>query len=176
MKWWEVLLELIKFTAPALIVFFTIQYLLKEFFQNERHNRAMKDRSENRSEVLPLKLQAYERLALLCERIKIPSLVMRLQQTSVSAHDLQAAMLITIQQEFEHNIAQQIYVSQELWKIIDLAKNQTISFITSTRESMPDSASSADFVQALFANLDKIPNQPSDTALMAIKKEISLIL
>ena len=176
MKWWEVLLELIKFTAPALIVFFSIQYLLKEFFQNERHNRAMKDRSENRSEVLPLKLQAYERLALLCERIKVPSLIMRLQPDSIAAGDLQAAILITIQHEFEHNIAQQIYVSRELWKIIDLAKNQTINFVTTTHKNLPQNASAADFGHALFVNLDKIPSQPSDTALLAIKKEVAMIL
>ncbi|HMW75898.1 MAG TPA: hypothetical protein PKD40_09585, partial [Saprospiraceae bacterium] len=61
---------------------------------------------------LPLKLQAYERLSLFCERISIPSLILRLNQPGMNTQALRYAMLISIQKEFEHNITQQMYISE----------------------------------------------------------------
>lgn len=176
MLWWEVLLEIVRYTAPALIVYFTVFHLLKEHLKNERHIRVMRNKQDSKEITLPLRLQAYERLALFCERIRIPNLVMRLQNTSIRAKDMQAAMLITIKQEFEHNVAQQIYVSKDLWKIIDMAKNQTITVITNTTQNLGEQATAADLGQALFVAMDKQTQQPLDTALLAIKTEVLSIL
>ncbi len=176
MKIWAVILDILQATIPALIVFLTVYFLFKEFLKNQRQIFLLQDRKEARSEVLPLRMQAYERLALFCERIKVPNLVFRLEATAFSASDLRIAMLITIQQEFEHNVAQQVYISKDLWKVIEFARNNTIAFINATFENAPEGATAEDFRFFLFNNLETMGEQPMDTALLAIKKEIGNLL
>lgn len=176
MKIWEIILGIIQATVPALIVFLTVYYLFKEFLKNQRQLHLIQDRKEARSEVLPLRMQAYERLALFCERIKVPNLAYRLEADSVAAADMRMAMLITIQQEMEHNLSQQVYVSKSLWKLIVIAQNNTITFINTVFENMPKDATAADFRLALFISLETIGEHPMDTALLGIKKEIGNIL
>ncbi|MFK7948030.1 MAG: hypothetical protein AB8G11_10585 [Saprospiraceae bacterium] len=176
MKIWEIILGILQATIPALIVFLTVYFLFKEFLKNQRQMFLFQDRKDARSEVIPLRMQAYERLALFCERIKVQSLLLRLEGNSVAAEDLRLAILITIQQEFEHNVAQQVYVSKELWKIIEMARNNTVALVNTTFESLPKGASPADLRYALFTNLEKMGEQPMDTALFAIKKEIGNLL
>lgn len=176
MKIWEIILGILQATIPALIVFLTVYFLFKEFLKNQRQMLLFQDRKETKTELIPLRMQAYERLALFCERIKIQSMLLRLEGDSYDAKGLHLAILITIQQEFEHNVAQQVYVSMELWKIIEIARNNTVALVNSTFEGMPQGASPADFRYALFTNLEKLGEQPMDTALMAIKKEIGTLL
>jgi hypothetical protein len=88
-----------------ILLLLTVIYdAFKEFLKNQRQIFLIQDRKEARSEVLPLRMQAYERLALICERIKVPNLVLRLEANAYAAKDMRMAMLITIQQEFEHNV------------------------------------------------------------------------
>jgi hypothetical protein len=101
---------------------------------------------------------------------------LRLEANSVAATDMRMAMLITIQQEFEHNLSQQVYVSKDLWKVIEAARNNTIAFVNATFENAAEEATASDFRFALFNNLEKMGEQPMDTALLAIKKEIGNIL
>lgn len=176
MKIWEIILGILQATIPALIVFLTVYFLFKEFLKNQRQMFLFQDRKDARSEVIPLRMQAYERLALFCERIKVQNMLLRLEGNSVAAEDLRLAILITIQQEFEHNVAQQVYVSKELWKVIEMARNNTVALVNATFESLPEGASPSDFRYSLFNNLEKMGEQPMDTALLAIKKEIGTML
>ena len=175
MKWWEIVLEIIKVTTPALIVFLTVYFLMKEYFKKEYNMRLMEQRQETRETVIPLKLQAYERLTLLCERIRIENLLARLASISADPNLLKNSLVIAIHQEFEHNISQQVYVSQSLWKIIGLAKSQTINIITKTAENLPEGSTAEDFRMILIHQLSNIES-PLDMAIMAIKKEAGILL
>ena len=116
--WLATILEIIKVTVPALIVFLTVRSLMQEHQKKEVQLKALDLQKANQSTVLPMKLQAYERLSLFCERIAVPTLLFRLRQDGMSANHLRLQMLLTIQQEYEHNITQQVYVSPQLWEII----------------------------------------------------------
>ena len=67
---------------------------------------------------LPSNFKAYERLILLCERINIADLILRLKAPGTSAVELKSALLLAVQQEFEHNLTQQLYVTEELWQVL----------------------------------------------------------
>ncbi len=175
MKWWEVVLEIIKVTVPALIVFLTVYFLMKEYFKKEYNMRALEVNQNSRESVLPLKLQAYERLILFCERIRVENLINRLTGMETTPEFLKSAMIVSIQQEYEHNISQQVYVSGSLWKIVGLAKNQTINIITKTHKALPANATTEDFKMILLHHINNTEN-PLETALMAIKKEASILL
>src|SRR5690606_3917144 len=109
--WLSVILEIIKITIPALIVFATVHTLLKQYLEKQYQLRKLDLKQDQTKTTTRLRLQAYERLSLFCERISIPSLILRLRSEKMNAMELRLAMMIAIQKEFEHNITQQVYVS-----------------------------------------------------------------
>ena len=108
--WLDAIFEILKFTIPALIMFWAIQNLFKEFLQGQQQMRLMEIKQQQGNSTLPLRLQAYERLSLFCERITIPNLIMRLKTEGMQAGALRVALMMAIQQEFEHNLTQQVYI------------------------------------------------------------------
>jgi len=166
----ELFFEIIKYTLPALITGLTAYYLFRNFFEFQIRVKAAENKNSDRKITLPLRLQSYERLSLFCERISIPNLIMRLKSPEASAGSLQYSMMIAIQQEFEHNISQQIYVSDTLWQIIRLAKDNMMAVINEVGAKMDKKASADELTDALFKYLAE--NQSAtDTALVAIRRE-----
>ena len=89
---------------------------------------------------LPIRLQAYERMALFLERIAIPSLVLRIVPKSAVKAEYETLLIASIENEFEHNLSQQIYISDECWNIIKAAKSATVQMIRKAALSETDSA------------------------------------
>jgi len=108
---WYAFLEIIKITIPALIVFFTVYYILKQYIAGQLNLEMIKHKNERSNVATPARMQAYERLILLCERISIPDLILRLNTSKMDSMTLQSAIMIAIKQEFDHNLTQQTYVS-----------------------------------------------------------------
>ena len=107
--------------------------------------------------LLSIKLQAYERLVLLADRIALPNLVSRVNQTGAGAKEMQALLTQTIRQEFDHNITQQIYVSQAAWDAISNLKEQNILIVNQVASFLPESASGADLNKGLMQLLMENP-------------------
>lgn len=167
----NVILDIIKTTVPALIVFATVYYLFKTYIQQQYHLESLKIQKINAKNTLPLKLQAYERLVLLCERISIETLIYRLNTPGMEAIELRNALMIAIQQEYEHNLTQQIYISENLWQIIKLAKEQMQNIIG----SVSTGSSTSEFVSNLYKTFGELKTNPVDFAKTALKKETELI-
>lgn len=112
---------------PALIVagicFYSINVMLKKELMKQKYQLL----KANQKEVLPIKLQAYERITLLLDRISISKLLVRVGPVGDSASDYKNLLIATVDQEFEHNLTQQIYVSNECWQAIQAAKNTVIT-------------------------------------------------
>lgn len=123
--------EILKYTLPSLILFLTIYFVMKSYMKNNISLEAMKLQAKKKSETLPLRIQAYERLMLFCERINVEQLIYRMREPDMTVKELQTTLMIAVQQEFEHNLSQQIYASGNLWKIIELAKNEVLNNIVS---------------------------------------------
>lgn len=116
-------------------------------------------------------LNAYERLALLCERIQPGPLAMRLQTPQLNAQALSQAMIVAIQQEFDHNISQQIYISEKLWNIILLARDEAIYEIIHTAGELSPETGSGTLTQKL---MEQRQNSSLNKALQAIRNEAKL--
>ena len=167
--------QILGYSIPALVVFATVYFFIKKFFDTQLEKEAYEFRKANVAQITPMKLQAYERLLMLCERISIPNLMMRLSTGNDSAEGLSKAMMIAIQQEYEHNLTQQIYVSENLWKIITMAKNQTLEVISTASNNLR-----ADDPGALIANeaievLTAMKADPLETAKRSIRKEMQIL-
>ncbi len=170
------ILEILKYTIPGLLVFLTAYFMLKTYLDKQLQLKQVEMQRANKKNSLPLKLQAYERLSLLCERSSIPNLVLRLKTKEGTVASLRMAMLIALQQEFEHNITQQIYVSEQLWEILQLARNETVSIIEAVAEQLDPQAPSEELARRLLAFAEQAEKQPMQTALLAIKKEAAILL
>ncbi len=166
----ETVLEIIKITVPALIVFLTVYVSMKYHYKKVYSIELLKSRNENLNTTLPLKLQAYERLALFCERISPQNMIFRLKNDSINVQDLTNLMILTIKQEYDHNLTQQIYVSDSLWQIVNLGKNQLIELISSVGKAKHGSVD--EFTTILLTALDE--KDPIETTLKAIRKEVEL--
>ena len=171
-----VILEIIKISVPALIVFFTVFYLMKQHLASQYQLKSLDFKQNQQNTTIPLRLQAYERLSLFCERIAVPSLILRLREENMSAADLRMSMLIATQQEFEHNITQQVYVSEQLWQIIKIARDDVMTVVNEVFEKMEPGADAGSFAKALFTHLQEREFMPLNKALTAIKKEAGILL
>lgn len=165
----SVLLEVIKYAVPALVVYFLIKQ-----FTNQQYNLAMaKERSLANKETLALRFQAYERLVLFCERIKLSDLVIRLSGANMTSASLKNALLVSIQKEYEHNITQQLYVSQQLWDMVELLKDNTLSVVT-TAYIENEKNSVEDFANDLISKNAVLERQVGSKVKSGIRKEVEL--
>ena len=106
------LLEILKYILPSLVTGGVIYFIFQSFYAREERRLLVQIKSENNKVTLPSRLQAYERLVLLMERIAPGALVMRLNAASLNARQMHAELLKALRSEFDHNITQQVYVSR----------------------------------------------------------------
>lgn len=106
----------------------------------------------------PLRLQAYERLVLLAERISLPNLISRLNQPGIPASDMKIILTENIKQEFEYNSTQQLYVSPVSWDAVRNLKEQNIMIIHQVAATMPAEATAADLNKKILEVTMSQPN------------------
>mgnify|MGYP005844286429 FL=1 len=171
----ELFLEILKFAIPALIVFATAYQLMKQMLDERMRIAAQALKQETVKITLPMRLQAYERLALLCDRAAIPNVVLRVNMPGMKVRELQAALMIAIQQEFDHNVSQQLYVSDTLWKILRAARQDTLTRVALAAERFDPDEPASLLAEALLREADERDGQLSslETAAMAIRTEAS---
>ncbi len=167
----DTLLEIIKITVPALVVFLTVYILMKYHYMKVYTMEKMKLKNENSNKTLPLRLQAYERLALFCERITPENMLLRFRKDATTGKDLEQLLILAIKQEYDHNLTQQIYVSESLWSIIKMCKNQVIELVARAAKA-PDSDDPNVFSEIVLTALDE--SNPVKTALKAIRNEVEI--
>ena len=163
--------ELLSYTLPAIITGMVAYYFFNLHTKNEEGRRRYLLSKEAQKNALPLRLQAYERMTLFLERISLANLVTRISPISTNKNDYANFVIAQIDQEFEHNLAQQIYMTDECWTIITTAKNATIQMIR--KGAMSEAVGNADQLREALLN-DLLDRQtPSNAALGYIKKEVS---
>jgi hypothetical protein len=164
--------EILRIVLPALIVFLTAYFLFRDMLENSQKQREFELRVKNRNKVTPVRLQAYERLALLLERISPQSLLMRIPTNNVNAYEYHQQLLAQIRQEFEHNLSQQIYVSAIMWETIRGARENLSGIINRSAEEIGDKAPAYALSKKILENYIDEENQPVVIAMNELKKEV----
>lgn len=164
------LLQLLFYLLPAAIVGLISFYFFKMHVSNEDKRRRYLLRVDNQKVALPIKLQAFERMALFLERISMGKLLLRVKPKSNDLEAYEDLLVQTIDQEFDHNLAQQIYITSECWNVIKTSKNATIGIIRKTAKR--EDVTNADELRQNILNalMDQVP--PTEAALEYIKKEV----
>ena len=153
-----------------------IYYLLtKRYFDNQQKTQMLQMRIDEHREavklVTPIRLQAYERMALYLERISPDSLVLRCYQPGMDTKLLQGVMTKTIRDEWEHNLSQQVYISSEAWRRIRQAKDEMMGVINSAAITIPEDADPTRLASAIFATTTE-GQLPTASALEFLKQEM----
>ena len=167
----ERIIDMLFFAIPSLITGLIAYYFFKEHTKNEDGRRRFLLKKDLQVNALPIRLQAYERLALFLERMSPSKLLIRISPNDLNKEDYEALLIQTIEQELEHNLTQQIYVSEKCWNIILAAKNATIQLIR--KASLLEKTTSADKLREVILTEMMERRSPSDAALSLIKDEIA---
>ncbi len=163
-------------TIPALLVLITAYFSIRQSFKNEWDKRRNEIALANSKTITPIRLQAYERLTLFLERISVESLIMRTNKAGIDAKTLQSALLATIRAEFDHNLAQQIYVSPQLWEVLKNAKTNTIKLINTSAEKLPPKSSGSDFSKFLLEAVMEMDKEATKVAIDYLKSEVGRMM
>lgn len=117
-----------------------------------------------------LQLQAYERLILLTDRIALPNLIQRVNQPGLSAREMQSLLTLSIRNEYEHNITQQIFVTSEAWDVIRNYKDQNTLIINQVASFLPEDATGNDLNRGL---LDLLMQNPKASLQNVVSEALS---
>ncbi|PQJ78415.1 hypothetical protein [Polaribacter porphyrae] len=166
------LMESIAYILPAAVTGFVAYYMFNGFLQQQTTEKKMAVLAERKKEALPIKLKAYERMLLFCDRINPVKMLLRVKPLSENTNDYLQLLIANIDQEFEHNLVQQIYISNESWTAIIAAKRAVINKLKMVAE---DSNSANDFRENVLIDYSKkLP--PTETAIDFIKSEVKKLL
>jgi len=166
------ILEILKYTLPSFIVFLTAYFIIKKFMDNESKKRAFEISSMNSELITPVRLQAYERLALFLERISPEFLIMRTNQPGMTAKQLQTELLSVIRSEFEHNLSQQIYISNKAWEVVKNCRANLLKIINTSADVVSPDSPSISLSKTILEKIMDMEKSPTDEALEYIKNEI----
>lgn len=134
--------------------------------------KTMEARQAATKDVLPLRLQAYERLVLLVERINPAHAAIRLYNPDLDAKAFEHLLIDEIRAEYQHNITQQLYVSEEAWSVTERIRDNTIALIRNAGAGLPAGATAKELSTVLVAHITALDENPYNIALKTIKNQL----
>ena len=133
------MMEILKYTIPSLVVLLGTWMVMYKLFKNEEQKRLWELKKSSQKEISAIRMRAYERLALVLERTQPEHMLLEIKNLNgMTVMQVQQLLLRTIRMEFDHNLSQQIYVSEELWDRIIRARDEMGAFVNTMAIQMPE--------------------------------------
>jgi len=169
------LLDTLQIILPALIVAGAMYAVIKNYQDRDYKTRLLELRMKNAEVVLPIRLQAYERVVLFLERISPSSLLLRVSSAGQSATEYQRLLLSEIRNEFNHNMSQQVYMTEQAWQQVKHAREETVNLINRTMQELPEHSKGSDLAKKTLENILASETDPTARAINFLKKEIGQV-
>ena len=170
------MIDILKYCLPALCVLFATWLVMHKFYKSETEKRLWELKRLSQKEISPLRMRAYERLALLLERTTPEHMLLDVNLTEMTILQLQQHMMRTIRMEYDHNLSQQVYVSDEVWQLILAAREQMVAFINTLAQQMPAETTSLEYAKTLITAYATNGETANEKALQALKAEAQTLL
>lgn len=167
----QAIVELLKILIPAAAVLYGMYLTIQTLLQKQFEQKEIEIKQKTIEITTPIRLQAYERMTLFLERITPASLLIRLGNPDAQAIDYQRLLLQEIREEFNHNLAQQVYISHECWEKIRGAMNEVVALINTSAAEISTDATSINLSKKIFEKVISENQQPTAEALKALKEE-----
>jgi hypothetical protein len=171
----EVLSDLIKIVLPASLVLLGIYISMEALLRRMMEKTVLELRTKNTATILPVRMQAYERMALFLERISPQNLIVRVNQPGMTAGELHAVMLREIREEYSHNLSQQIYMGPGVWALIRNAMEDMVSVANTCAQGLDPQAPSIELARRIFEQMMNLGNDPVQNAMAELKNEIAVL-
>ena len=168
----EPIWDLLKIIIPAGIVLYAMFLTVKTMLQKQNEAKIIEIKAKNKEIVLPIRLQAYERMSLFLERISPDQIIKRVQQNDMNVAELQYLLLNEIREEYNHNLSQQVYMSDEAWKIIKNAKEELIMVINQAAKDLNPEGKSIELVKKVYEDSLEKKIDSIEYGLRFLKNEI----
>jgi hypothetical protein len=149
---------------------------MRQFYRAEADKRLWELKRLAQKEISPVRLRAYERLTLLLERTTPEHMLVELNLAEMTVLQVQQHLIRTIRLEYEHNLSQQVYVSTEVWAMIQNSKEQTVAFVNSILQQLPPESTALDYAKVMITAYSSNGDTPNELALQALKKEAQSLL
>lgn len=170
------MLEILKYTVPALVVLLATWLVMYKFYKNEDDKRMWELKKLSQKEISALRMRAYERLVLLLERTTPEHLLTDLNLNELTILQVQQRLMQTIRLEYDHNLSQQIYVTDETWAMVVMAKEQMIAFVNSIAQQMPPESTALEYAKVLITAYTSNGETANEQALRNLKNEARALL
>ncbi len=168
----DVVSEYVNFILPAVLVMMVAVYMLNRLLNHDHTRRVFEYKKSVANEVVVLRMQAYERLALFLERMQPNNLLLRVQQKNMKSMSLHASLMQTIRSEYDHNMSQQVYVSDEAWKLINQAKDQLLNLINEQVPMVDPKSDAMELCSLIIQGSKENHKWLIDEALIFLKNEL----
>lgn len=168
----DALAEILKIVLPAGLAIYGMYIIAVSFLKSERDNKLISLKTKNTETLLPIRLQAGERLCLLLERVTPNNLIRRVNTGNYSARELHQLLLSEVREEFNHNLSQQIYFSDETWESVKNAIEQVITMINRASQDLNEEARGIDLNKRIFQLFLERKNDSISQAIKNVKSEI----
>lgn len=171
----DAVIEFGKILLPASVVLYAAYLFVRSFIQKDIELKRLEVKGKSLETVLPNRLHAYERMTLFLERMSPQNLLIRLNTGHMSAKEFHQLLLAEVRNEYNHNVAQQVYISTEVWELIKSAKEELIVTINDSATEMGPEATSLDLSKKIFEKTISREVDSLGHALMELKREIHRI-
>lgn len=168
----ELIGDLLKLIIPAALVLYGMYITVKLLLEREADRHRYDVQSRYTETVVPVRLQAYERIVLFLERISPNNLLLRLNGSATTALEFQQRLLQEIRDEYNHNLSQQVYMTQNAWDHVQSAMNDVSVLINQAAGDIHPDAPALDLSKKIFERIIQRERQPTAEALKLVKAEI----
>jgi len=167
--------DILKYTIAGLGIVWIAFYLIKPYLDRDEKIQLLELKKTISQQTLPLRLQAYERLVLFIERVNPANMLVRLNATAYSAHELYSIIIEEIRNEYQHNITQQIYVSSRAWGVVKHVREDTLGIINSAAKGMPEAATGLELAKMILATIAELEDNPYEVGAGMLRKDVEEI-
>ncbi|AKQ47454.1 hypothetical protein TH63_02920 [Rufibacter radiotolerans] len=167
-----IILLILLSTLPALLVGGAMYLLTQKYLDRDYRKKILDIRLKNSETILPIRLQAYERIILFLERITPSNMLIRVGPSGLSAGAYQAELLQEIRAEYTHNLSQQLYMSEAAWQQVKKAKEDVVSMINQNYQNLQDKSKGTDLAKRILENVLHQEVDPTAQALQFLKREL----
>lgn len=168
----EAIIQGIGYAIPALVTGAVAYFVMTGLRNQDTSEKKMDLLAAKKKESLPIRLQAYERMLLFCERINPVKMLIRVKPVGTDTDQYLHLLLANIEQEFGHNMVQQLYITDECWNVIIASKSAVINKL----KQVASTSNSANELRenVLLDYAKKAP--PTDTAVAFLKNQVKKII
>ena len=168
--------EFFKYCLPALCVLLTTWLVMHKFYKSEAEKRLWELKRLSQKEISPLRMRAYERLSLLLERTTPEHMLLELNLGEMTILQVQQHLMRTIRMEYDHNLSQQIYVSEQVWDAIIASRDQMVAFINTMAQQMPPESTALDYAKVLITAYASNGETANQKAMQDLRTEARSLL